>query len=83
MPVVFRHVSETSLVGLLVDAKNERRTFQLEPHHGVIILSRCIRSLNAMKVQTIEEFSCRRETCALLTGLRLQISREALRGELP
>jgi hypothetical protein len=76
-----RHIAEVSLVGLLVDAKDERRTFRLEPHHGVIVLSRVIRKMNLMKVETLEELITRRETCALLTGLRLEISRESLRGE--
>jgi hypothetical protein len=79
---LFRHVTETSLVGLLIDAKTERRTFRLEAHHGVIVLSRVIRKMNAMTVETLEELMTRRETCALLTGLRLEISRESLRGDL-
>jgi len=76
-----RHIAEVSLVGLLVDAKDERRTFRLEAHHGVIVLSRVIRKLNLMKVETLEELIARRETCALLVALRLEISRESLRGE--
>jgi hypothetical protein len=80
--LLFRHVAETSLVGLLIDAKDERRTFRLEAHHGVIVLSRVVRSLNTMKVETVEELTARRETCALLVSLRLEISREALRGTL-
>jgi hypothetical protein len=79
MPALIpRHVSEVSLVGLLIDAKDERRSFSLQPNHGVIILSRVVRSLNALQVDTVEELMDRRETCALLIGLRLEISREAL-----
>jgi hypothetical protein len=80
--LLFRHAAETSLVGLLIDSKDERRTFRLEAHHGVIVLSRVIRKMNAMTVETLEELMTRRETCALLTGLRLEISRESLRGDL-
>ncbi len=82
MSLIPRHPSELSLVGLLT-AKDERRTFRLEPHHAVIILSRCIRSLNLIMVNDLQELAARRETCALLTGLRLEISRESLRGEQP
>jgi hypothetical protein len=79
MPALIpRHASEVSLVGLLIDARDQRRNFPLEMHHGVIVLSRVIRSLNSMQVETVEELMDRRETCALLIGLRLEISREAL-----
>ena len=75
-----QHQSELSLVGLLC-AKDERRTFALQPHHAVIVLSRCIRSLNVTRCETVEDLIARREACALLAGLRLEISREALGRE--
>ena len=72
----FRHVSETSLVGLLTDAKGERRKFKLENCHGVIILSHLIRRINLMKAETVEDLETRRETSALLTALRIEVTRE-------
>ena len=80
MPVIFRHVAETSLVGMLIDARNERRDFVLQPLHGVIVLSHAIRALNLMTAETLADLE-RREGVALMDGLRLEISRESLRGE--
>jgi len=82
-PLVIRHPCELSLVGVLCDVRDERRDFVLQPSHAVIILSHAIRALNLMKAETLSDLEMRRASVALMQDLRLQVSRECLRGELP
>ena len=81
--LVVRHACELSLVGVLCDVRDERRDFILQPSHAVIILSHAIRALNLMKAESLSDLETRRAGVALMQDLRLQVSRECLRGEQP
>jgi hypothetical protein len=53
--------------------------YPLTANLAVIVLSRTIRCLNRLKAHTLEELAARRESAAVLAGLRIEIQRESLR----
>ena len=69
---------ESSLLVALTD-QSSPRTFPLSKHCAVIVLSRVIRALNLVRVQSFEELAARRECAASLIFLRLEIQRESMR----
>jgi hypothetical protein len=54
--------------------------YPLTANLAVIVLSRTIRCLNRLRAHTLEDLAARRESAAVLAGLRLEIQREALRA---
>jgi len=74
---------ESSLLVPLTNEETPPRKFALSRECGVICLTRCVRALNETKANSLEELAERRETAALLIGLRLDIQREALLAECP
>jgi hypothetical protein len=68
---------EGSLLATLTNIENGPRLSPLSPNCGVICLSRVIRSLRLTPAETLDELYLRRETAALLSELRHEISREA------
>jgi len=72
----------TSLVGELTNAETPPHK-ALSPECGVIILSRVLRGLNRMQLDSFEELASRRECAALLQNLRLDIQREAALAGYP
>jgi len=75
--------TESSLLIPLTSRVTPALPFPLTSNIAIIVLSRVIRKLNLTMVRDFEELATRRECAALLTDLRLQISREALGREQP
>ena len=69
---------ENSLLVPLTNRNTPPRAIKLSREAAIIILSRCVRALNAMRAATLEERENARESAAILTALRLELSRESL-----
>jgi hypothetical protein len=69
-------VFANSLVAALTDATRPPRPFALSKQAGVICLSRALYAVNRMKAQNMVELLNRRESAALLIGLRLRLAGE-------
>ena len=76
-----KQIPNDSLLAVLTCAELPPRNYPLSPHVAVIVLSRCVRSLNLTKIESLEELGLRRETAALLIGLRGDIQRQAARQD--
>lgn len=71
------NIPAESLVGILTNTDTPLRPSPLSKECGVIVLTHVVRSLNLLRAETLEELWERRESAALLVGLRLDIQRES------
>jgi hypothetical protein len=69
-------VFANSLVAALTDATRPPRPFKLSKQAGVICLSRALYAVNRMKANSMQELADRRESAAIIVGLRLRLAGE-------